>query len=53
MFRRWLQRRIGRRNLPFLFAVIALGLVVIVLMVYSPHTESGNSRHGPSLVSTD
>ena len=51
-FRRWLERRIGRRNLPFLLAVIVLGLVVIAMMVYSPHTESGDARRSP-IVSTD
>jgi hypothetical protein len=52
-FRHRLARRIGKRNLPFLAAVVALALVVIVLMIYSPKTESGNGRRAPSVVTTE
>ena len=52
-FKRWLERRMRRRNLPFILAVIGLGLVIVMLMIYSPHTDSGNSRRDPSIVATD
>jgi hypothetical protein len=45
--RYWLQRRVGRRNLPFLLAVLMLMIVVAVLMILSPRTESANDPRTP------
>ena len=44
---RWLDRRVGKRNLPFLLAVVALAIAIIVLMAVSPGTESGNDPRSP------
>jgi hypothetical protein len=52
-FRRWLGKRIGRRNLPFLLAVLALAVVIVVLMVISPGTENANDPRSPVVVATD
>ena len=44
---RWLERRVGTRNLPFLLAVVALAAAIIVLMALSPGTESANDPRSP------
>jgi hypothetical protein len=47
---RWLERKIGRRNLPFLGAVVVLALVIVLLMTYSPRTDSGTLHRSPAVV---
>jgi hypothetical protein len=45
--RSWFQRRIGRRNLPFMLAVLVLVIVIAALMILSPQTESANDPRPP------
>jgi hypothetical protein len=52
-WKRWLDRRIGRRNLPFIGAAVLLAVVIVLLMHYSPSTDSGSLGRSPTVVSSD
>jgi hypothetical protein len=51
--RRWLKKRVGRRNLPFLIAVLVLAMLIVVVMAISPSTESGVDPRSPTVVTAE
>jgi hypothetical protein len=52
-FGKFIGKRIGRRNLPFLAVVSALMLVIILLLVLSPAMYSERSGRAPTVVSSE
>ncbi|MDB5670588.1 MAG: hypothetical protein JWO25_1547 [Alphaproteobacteria bacterium] len=51
--RKFMSRRIGRRNLPFVGAVAALIVIVIVLIAMSPKPYSDRAAETPSAAASE
>jgi hypothetical protein len=52
-FRKNSTRNIGRRNLPFIGAVLVLGFVVVLLMYLSPRPYNDRGTTAPPVISTE
>ena len=52
-FRKILTKKIGRRNLPFVAAVVVLGLFIILLMYLAPKPYSDRGTATPAVISTE